>query len=89
MWEPRPITTLRAFTACYRDSFTFYLYIPDIRVSHVEKHWHEVTVELKELLRFEEVTRTYLEYDISLSFLLCIVTANFNNETACSLLQYK
>jgi hypothetical protein len=23
MWEPRLLTTLRAFTACYRDSFTF------------------------------------------------------------------
>jgi hypothetical protein len=22
MWEPRRLTTLRAFTACYRDSFT-------------------------------------------------------------------
>jgi hypothetical protein len=25
MWEPRPLTPLWAFTACYRDSFTFYL----------------------------------------------------------------
>jgi hypothetical protein len=25
MWEPRHLTTLWAFTACYRDSFTFYL----------------------------------------------------------------
>jgi hypothetical protein len=24
MWEPRPLTILRASTACYRDSFTFY-----------------------------------------------------------------
>jgi hypothetical protein len=23
MWDPRPLTTLWAFTACYRDSFTF------------------------------------------------------------------
>jgi hypothetical protein len=23
MWEPRHLTTLRAFTACYRDSFTY------------------------------------------------------------------
>jgi hypothetical protein len=23
MWEPRRLTTLRASTACYRDSFTF------------------------------------------------------------------
>jgi hypothetical protein len=26
MWEPRRLTTLWAFKACYRDSFTFYLY---------------------------------------------------------------
>jgi hypothetical protein len=25
MWEPRPLTPLWAFTACYRDSFTFTL----------------------------------------------------------------
>jgi hypothetical protein len=30
MWEPRRLTTLWAFTACYRDSFTFYL-SPKIR----------------------------------------------------------
>jgi hypothetical protein len=27
MWEPRRLTTLWAFTACYRDSFTFLLHI--------------------------------------------------------------
>jgi hypothetical protein len=27
MWEPRRLTTLWAFTACYRDSFTFFFYI--------------------------------------------------------------
>jgi hypothetical protein len=26
MWEPRPLTPLWAFTACYRNSFTFYFY---------------------------------------------------------------
>jgi hypothetical protein len=25
MWEPQPLTTLWAFTACYRDSFTFFI----------------------------------------------------------------
>jgi hypothetical protein len=24
MWQPRRLTTLWAFTACYKDSFTFY-----------------------------------------------------------------
>jgi hypothetical protein len=27
MWEPRPLTPLWAFTACYRDSFTFFFYL--------------------------------------------------------------
>jgi hypothetical protein len=27
MWEPRRLATLWASTACYRDSFTFYLYL--------------------------------------------------------------
>jgi hypothetical protein len=27
MWEPRHLTTLWAFTACYRDSFTFVSYV--------------------------------------------------------------
>jgi hypothetical protein len=27
MWEPRRLTTLRAFTACYSDSFTLRLYL--------------------------------------------------------------
>jgi hypothetical protein len=36
MWEPRRLTTLRAFMACYRDSFTFYL-LPWVRVKRKEK----------------------------------------------------
>jgi hypothetical protein len=27
MWEPRPLTPLWAFTACYMDSFTFFTYV--------------------------------------------------------------
>jgi hypothetical protein len=27
MWEPRRLTTLWAFTACNKDSFTFYSYV--------------------------------------------------------------
>jgi hypothetical protein len=26
MWEPRRLTTVWAFTACYRDSVTFFIY---------------------------------------------------------------
>jgi hypothetical protein len=28
MWEPRCLTTIRAFTACYRESFTFFYLLP-------------------------------------------------------------
>jgi hypothetical protein len=36
MWEPRPLTPLWAFTACSRDSFTFYflLFIDSQENSH-------------------------------------------------------
>jgi hypothetical protein len=27
IWEPRRLTTVWAFMACYRDSFSFYLYL--------------------------------------------------------------
>jgi hypothetical protein len=27
MWEPRRLTILWAFTACYRDTFTFYYFL--------------------------------------------------------------
>jgi hypothetical protein len=32
MWEPQLLTTLRVFTACYRDSFTFFY--PSLRFSY-------------------------------------------------------
>jgi hypothetical protein len=34
MWEPRRLTTLWASTACYRDSFTFYIYVY-VQVDHL------------------------------------------------------
>jgi hypothetical protein len=33
MWEPRRLTTLWAFTACYRDSFTFFALSSNISLS--------------------------------------------------------
>jgi hypothetical protein len=33
MWEPRPLTTLWAFTACYTNSFTFFLPLVNNEVS--------------------------------------------------------
>jgi hypothetical protein len=47
MWEPRRLTTLWAFTACYRDSFTFDLFFrpggavctaTDVPTRHVNKN---------------------------------------------------
>jgi hypothetical protein len=33
MWEPQPLATLRASTACYRDSFTFtFLHSPALKI---------------------------------------------------------
>jgi hypothetical protein len=32
MWEPGRLIILRASTACYRDSFTFFYYAPGIAV---------------------------------------------------------
>jgi hypothetical protein len=48
MWEPRPLTPLWAFTACYRDSFTllffiFYLTSPLLENLKTE-HWYYQTI---------------------------------------------
>jgi hypothetical protein len=43
MWEPRPLTTLWAFTACYRDSFTvnFYSIIQELyQWRHTSQTWN-------------------------------------------------
>jgi hypothetical protein len=40
MWEPRRLTTLWAFMACYRDSFTFFTFLP---FSTGQKHWESTT----------------------------------------------
>jgi hypothetical protein len=50
MWEPRPLTPLWAFTACYRDSFTYFffyfitgdetwVYGYDIETKQQSSHW--------------------------------------------------
>jgi hypothetical protein len=44
MWEPRPLTTLWAFMACYRDNFTFFLLyrclFNSVRWLHIHKPMH-------------------------------------------------
>jgi hypothetical protein len=50
MWEPRPLATLGAFTACNRDIFTFF-FLPFIKVQklawfgHLERMPEERTIK--------------------------------------------
>jgi hypothetical protein len=39
MWAPQYLTTLWAFTACYRDTFTFSLFISNAK----DRHWLGIT----------------------------------------------
>jgi hypothetical protein len=42
MWEPRRLTTLWAFTACYSDSFTFYLTVSRyLKCSPIKVSYHK------------------------------------------------
>jgi hypothetical protein len=45
MWEPRPLTTLWAFTACYRDSFTFFTFTPFLNTT-LSYTYGEVDIKL-------------------------------------------
>jgi hypothetical protein len=40
MWEPRPLTTVWAFTACYKESFifTFFVLCPSSDILETRKH---------------------------------------------------
>jgi hypothetical protein len=40
MWEPRRLITLWAFTACYRDNFTFFLPFLFYMQTHYISHEH-------------------------------------------------
>jgi hypothetical protein len=40
MWKPRRLTTLWAFTACYRDSFTFLLTYSKLVIYSLTAHFH-------------------------------------------------
>jgi hypothetical protein len=42
MWEPQLLTTLSASTACYRDSFVFYLNLIDYTGSNGRKSRKDV-----------------------------------------------
>jgi hypothetical protein len=44
MWEPQRLTTLWAFMACYRDSFTFYLTTPRLATNFNKFNWNRYEV---------------------------------------------
>jgi hypothetical protein len=53
MWEPRRLTTLWAFMACYRDSFTFYyesVLYSDVRHDTLNFKWVFPPLLLERLL---------------------------------------
>jgi hypothetical protein len=45
MWEPRLLTPLWAFTACYRDSF-FYLHLPDLIINQARNQQKQVASQV-------------------------------------------
>jgi hypothetical protein len=52
MWEPRRLTTLWAFAACYRDSFTFtFLYYIHIRTDMQVFYAHPIEIAMRNLRR--------------------------------------
>jgi hypothetical protein len=58
MWEPRRLTTLWAFMACYRDSFTFFLY------EQHDTRWHFSFILLNIL---SKLTRTWRLWELVMS----------------------
>jgi hypothetical protein len=82
MWQPRRLTTLWAFTACCRDSFTFYLYLRLLNVSRVVRprytevagsppcllgaHWNSTPI--KKRGRGPQETELWVETDLKASW---------------------
>jgi hypothetical protein len=63
MWDPQRLTTLWAFTVCYRDSFTFTFtyrikpYNPDILADHIFEYELVLAVNGEDTFCFAEETR--------------------------------
>jgi hypothetical protein len=66
MWEPRRLTTLWAFMACFRDSFTFFMMTEYIEMFPTEVFWilslavqnrvnEAVSHEIKEMRMLEDI----------------------------------
>jgi hypothetical protein len=66
MWEPRRLTTLWAFTACYRDNFTFFTFTFRKRVSRAIKKQteHSTACLLRFLFDSEDGERTFIETSV-------------------------
>jgi hypothetical protein len=60
MWEPLPLTNLRASTACYRDSFTFLSFIYVLIIA-----WLLIYINAKIW------TKLFKNYDIAWGAVLC------------------
>jgi hypothetical protein len=93
MWQSRRVTTLWAFTVCYRDSFTFILPLVSLvyylvssvsplifsffRSSSFPPHYPLFLV----IVSFSELLSTFIR--VCFSFLLLTVTQNLNGLVSC------
>jgi hypothetical protein len=64
MWEPRRLTTLWAFTACYRDSFTFFFLLQ--RHSYTDSYTR-VSVSMTSVLASNGSCMGLLDFDQDLA----------------------
>jgi hypothetical protein len=65
MWEPRRLTTLWAFTACYRESFTFFYLLLKNRSPRIagSVKWKQSYIKYAgECLRSDSIFRPRLQY---------------------------
>jgi hypothetical protein len=46
MWEPRPLTPLWAFTACYRDSFTLEI---QLQLQQIQLQLQQIQLQLQQM----------------------------------------
>jgi hypothetical protein len=56
MWEPRRLTTLWAFTACYRDSFNFKMGVMLLRNFWLFSQLHGITTRKAVVFRLNFLT---------------------------------
>jgi hypothetical protein len=69
MWEPRRLTILRVFTACYRDSFTLYLVVDSFTVparSHILWFVKDVNEKTVVVTIINNTSKSYIKFFLSL-----------------------